>query len=397
MLATIVSVVKKYTSLIAAIVVQIALGGIYAYSIYVPSFQNEWGFSSSQTQLVFGLTVFLFTVFMIYSGRKLVVYGPRRLLIISALLYTLGYLLVANSGGAYPLFFAGYTFFIAPAIAFGYVCAVSTGLLWFPSRKGLVTGLAVAGYGLGGVLMSAVAEGLLQKGWTIQAVLTLVGLAWGGAIFVSGLVSSTPPSLIAKHQKPIAKQKIQRNPREFSALVLYLFAGTMPGLMLIGALKPFALDSGVAVLAAATGVALLSFGNGFGRILWGALADRVSPRKLTSLNIATIIVSIGALFAVSAQPFIYLPASLLLGFGFGGPLVLAPDQVGRVFGARNLSQIYPWTLLAHGVAAAVGAGVAGIIYQSSGSYRPVLVLAIVSATLGLLGYNLLTRHSRKLA
>lgn len=387
---------KKYISVIAAILVQIALGGIYAYSIYVPSFSEQWGYTSTQTQAVFGLTVFLFTVFMIYSGKKLIKYGPRRLILISALLFTLGHLIVAASDGNYTLFAIGYLLFIAPSISFGYVCAVSTGLLWFPAHKGLVTGFAVAGYGAGGVILSAVVQSLFDAGWGLQQTLVFVGLTWGSAIFISGLLSSTPPGLIKKHGKFKASKIIHKYKKEFSALTLYIFTGTMPGLMMIGALKPFALFNGVAATTAATGVALLAIGNGAGRISWGALADKIAPRKIIVINMIGIIFSMILLYFVKDALWLYVPASFILGFCFGGPLVLAPDQTGRVFGGKNLSQVYPWVLLFHGFAAAFGASVAGFIFEATGSYTPVLALAATSAAIGLISYYTLVKNSKKL-
>jgi OFA family oxalate/formate antiporter-like MFS transporter len=387
---------QKYISLISAIVVQMALGGIYAYSIYVPSFNAEWGFSSAQTQTVFGLTVFLFTVFMIYSGKKLIIYGPRKLILVSALLFATGHIIVSASNGNYALFALGYLLFIAPSISFGYVCAVSTGLLWFSNKKGLVTGLAVAGYGAGGVLLSFIVESLFTQGWGIQKVLVFVGLVWGSAIFISGLLSSTPPGLIKRKNSYSASKNIYKYKKEFSALCIYILCGTMPGLMMIGALKPFALFNGVTATVAATGVALLAIGNGLGRISWGALADKIKPKKLVVFNMVGIITSMALLFMTQNLTWLYLPSAFILGYCFGGPLVLAPNQTGLIFGSRNLSQIYPWVLLFHGIAAALGASIAGVIFQITGSYNVVLILASSIGILGLFSYYSLMSLSKKI-
>ena len=387
---------QKYISLISAVIVQMALGGIYAYSIYVPSFNTQWGFSSAQTQIVFGLTVFLFTVFMIFSGKKLIIYGPRILIIISAILFTMGHLIVSFSNGNFGLFALGYLFFIAPSISFGYVCAVSTGLLWFPNKKGLVTGLAVAGYGAGGVLLSFVVEFLFNIGWNIEKVLVFVGLVWGSAIFISGLVSSTPPGLIKYKNNYSARKNIYKYKREYTALSIYILCGTMPGLMMIGALKPFALFNGVNATISAIGVALLAIGNGLGRISWGALADKIKPKKLVVLNMIGIIPTMALLFTTQNFTWLYLPSAFILGFCFGGPLVLAPNQTGLIFGSRNLSQIYPWVLLFHGIAAALGASIAGVIFQITGNYNVVLVLASSIGILGLFSYRHLMKYSTKL-
>ncbi|MDC7222520.1 MAG: MFS transporter, partial [Spirochaetales bacterium] len=289
---------KRYISLIAGILVQIALGGIYAFSSYVPSFQSHWGYNSTQTQAVFGLTIFMFTIYMIYAGKLLTRKGPRTLILISGILYLVGHMAASYSGGRYILFLGAYLLGIAPALSFGYVCPLSSGLLWFPHHRGLVTGLSVAGYGIGGVVLSSLVEALLGAGWEIEMILRFVGVVWGGIIIVCGLISSTPPGLIHDEEELKEAPPIGHHKKEFSGLTLYLFFGTLPGLMLIGALKPFGLFNGVEGSLAAVGVAVLSVGNGLGRLTWGILADRIHPRRLSMVNMVGVILSVLLLLAV---------------------------------------------------------------------------------------------------
>lgn len=387
---------KRYVSLVAGILVQVALGGIYAFSSYVPSLQNHWGFSSTQTQAVFGTTILMFTLYMIFTGKLLIKKGPRFLIMISGILFMAGHFVASRSGGRYGLFLPAYLFLISPALSFGYVCPVSAGLLWFPRHRGLVTGLSVAGYGIGGVVLSTVVEALLAAGWGIESILFSVGIIWGGVIILCGFASSTPPGLIHEASKKNGPPPIAVHKKEFLGLTLFLFFGTLPGLMLIGALKPFGLFNGVTPVTAAVGVAILSVGNGLGRISWGFLADRYHPRRLALINMGGVILSVILLMATLRAPSLYIPAGFLLGFCYGGPLVLTPDQISRVFGPTNLSRVYPSSLAFHGVAAALGASAAGYIFQASGSYLPVLLIAGAGALAGLFGYEIMLKDSHKL-
>ncbi len=116
---------KKYISVVSGVVLQICLGGIYAFSSYVPALSGSWGYSSVQTQLVFGLTFAFFTVFMIPFGKLLRRTGPRRLMIISGILFLGGHILASLAGENFILFLFSYILVICPAMAAGYVCPVS--------------------------------------------------------------------------------------------------------------------------------------------------------------------------------------------------------------------------------------------------------------------------------
>ncbi|MDC7224036.1 MAG: hypothetical protein PQJ60_09870, partial [Spirochaetales bacterium] len=117
---------------------------------------------------------------------------------------------------------------------------------------------------------------------------------------------------------------------------------------------------------------------------------------LSMVNMVGVILSVLLLLAVGKHRGFYIPAGFLLGFCYGGPLVVTPDQVGRVFGGRNLSRVYPAALSFHGVAGALGASAAGFLFQLSGSYRPVVYIAGVGAILGMAGYWFFLKDTDKL-
>jgi len=386
---------KRYASVAAGIVLQICLGGIYAFSTYVPSLSGDWGFSSVQTQSVFGLTIFAFTLYMIFFGKKLRKTGPRRLIILSGFLFMAGHVTASFSAGNFPVFLASYLLLISPSMASGYVCPVASGVLWFPKHRGLVTGLTVAGYGAGGVVLSGVVEFLFSRGWPLQTVLQFVGVAWGAVIILCGLLSSTPPGLLSRPEDE-GHAPIRAHIKDFSGITLFLFFGTLPGLMLIGALKPFGLHHGLTAAAAVTGVAALSIGNGAGRITWGIIADHAAPRKTALMNMAGIFLSVILLYAAGRETALFIPAGFFLGFFYGGPLVIGPDQTARTFGPENLSHVYPSATAFHGAAAAVGAPLAGLLYTVSNSYTPVLLIAGAGTIAGAFGYYGFVRKSAKL-
>ena len=383
--------VHRYLSVTAGVLVQICLGGIYAFSAYVPELKGSWGFTAVETQTIFGATIGLFTVFMIFTGRLLRRIVPRPLILISCTLFILGHVAAAYSADHHWLLFAGFLLCLSPALSFGYVCPVSSGLLWFPNNRGLITGIAVAGYGAGGVILTTFVEFLFAKGLGLQQVLLTVAFTWGTIILICGLISFNPPGLVVRKRKNTLR--LATHGREFAALTVFLFFGTLPGLMLIGIIKPFGLEHGMTIVEAAAGVAALSIGNGTGMITWGIVADRLPPRLTTVLNMIGVFTSV-LLFGFFTE--LFIPAAFLLGFCFGGPLVIAPDQTARVFGATELSSIYPYATVFHGMAAAFGAPLSGYIFQQTGRYDTAVLIAAGGTLLGTLIYLWLTDRSEPL-
>lgn len=382
----------RLISVSAGVIVQLCLGGIYAFSAFVPSMNTEWGIPHSRTQLLFGLTVFLFTVVMIYTGRLLIRHGPRKMITASGLLFLAGYLL-ASFGKTNPwLLYTGYILFVSPALAAGYVSPIVSGILWYPNHRGLITGIAVAGYGAGGVIQTAVVELLLSRGLSLQTVMLRLGLIWGCVIIVSGLISFRPPGMpLTEAPKPNRlkiREIIQSSKRDFAAIAVLLGFGTIPGLMLIGAIKPIGLYWGLSPESASLGVAALAIGNGAGRIFWGFTADRLYPRFTAAVNLSAVLFSI-ILFA--CFPLLFIFSAFFLGFAYGGPLVIAPHQTARVYGSINVSAVYPAALTFHGAAALAGAPLSGLLYQYTGSFTSTFTAAGLFAGVGILSYLMLTR------
>jgi len=91
--------------LFASVAVQICLGSVYAWSTFVIPLQKEFGFSTAQTQSIFGVTIAAFSLTMIPAGRFLLRYGPRKIATVAGILFASGYWVAATSGGSFFKFF----------------------------------------------------------------------------------------------------------------------------------------------------------------------------------------------------------------------------------------------------------------------------------------------------
>jgi len=151
---------KPVRTVFAAVTMMLALGSIYAWSIFVPRLVADYGFSTGQTQLIFGVFIAVFTVAMVFGRSLLATMGAKRLALLASGLYTVGFLSVPVFGIHFPVMLLGISVFAGVATGFGYLISITIPVEWYPKKKGLVTGLVSAGFGGGAIVESMVVQEL---------------------------------------------------------------------------------------------------------------------------------------------------------------------------------------------------------------------------------------------
>jgi OFA family oxalate/formate antiporter-like MFS transporter len=331
---------------------------------------------------------------MLVAGRLQDRYGPRPVAFASGIVMALGYSVAARSGGAFPLLLLGNGVVCGVGIGLGYVCPLATCVKWFPRIKGLITGIAVAGFGGGAILLSQIAGLLFDRGYGVLDVFQWVGVAYGAAIALAALFLFLPPRRQTETQtleKP--PLRLFRDAR-YWALAAGMFGSTFGGLLVVGNLKPIGLSFGIAEGAATTAIAAFAVGNVVGRIAWGRIHDRFArPAVLTSILFlgATVLVLLVSGFAGPA----FLAASILVGSGFGACFVVYAAQVAEDFGSDRVGVVYPWVFFPYGFAAIIGPFAGGLLFDWTGSYVPALVLSAVTATIAAGAFTLLSRKGAR--
>lgn len=381
---------KKYLVLAASVIMQMVLGGVYAWSAVGRALREAYGLSSVQSEILYGLAVGLFPVVMLVTGRLIKIWGPRTLSLISAALFTLTYLAAWQSGGDFLWLVATLGVGLGVAVGFGYVCPLTTAVKWFPENKGLVTGVAVFGFGGGAIISANVFNHFLGQGMPILELFLWYGLIGGGLVLLSALGMSVPET------SPVRAGAHSPTPVRFVHDPLYwklafgIFTGTLGGLVLIGKVTSLAGEFGFEVWGALY-VSLLAAGNALGRLAWGALNDRL-PKRIVSISLASVAAS--ALFLLVAR---FHPVALGLGFfavgfTFGGSLVLYAARTERSFGSSGLAEVYPFVFIWYGLAALIGPVVGGWLHDSLNDYGLVITVAGVLPLLGLGVWHLKTPH-----
>lgn len=382
----------KYLIMLACMVIQICLGGVYAWSSFVPELETSFALSNAQTQLVFGCLFGVFTLSMVVSGRVLERLGPRATATIGALLFGTGYLVASFSGGQFALILLGISVFVGAGTGFGYVCPLSTCMKWFPSQRGLATGVSMAGFGGGAVVLSALAEHLLSGGMPVLVVFRGIGIAYGAALLAAAAVLRLPASSGESHSRSTFSSVFLARDPFFLSLLIGMFSGTFAGMLVIGNLKPLALYAGIPAVAAAAAISAFALGNASGRIASGWISDRtderIVPLKLAALGAAL------ALLWLANTPALFIAGAFAVGVAFGACFVVYAAQVASRYGWARVAGIYPLVFLAYGAAGVAGPSLGGWMYDTTSSYSTALALSCGVVGFGMVASAWLLRKAR---
>ncbi|MEN8115828.1 MAG: OFA family MFS transporter [Bacteroidota bacterium] len=365
--------------ILGAILIQLALGAIYAWSVFTPSL-TEAGWSKANTQLVFAVGLVSFAVVMVFAGRRLNSWGPQKLAFIGGLVLGTGYILAGIFGktGLIPL-----TIFIGliggAGIGLAYVVPIAVGMRWFPDKKGMITGLAVAGFGFGAMLWVKLAGawGHLIDNMGLPTTFIIYGVAFAimviiGSIWMKFPVEGWVPvgytgeafkrSGGTCEEWEFSCKEMFRTPQFYLIFLTFTFSAGA-GLMSIGLMKLYpmealmaqGLSSAEASAIAGTAMAVFfSLANGIGRIAWGIISDKIGRKTSIIIMTATQgIIVILFTFMAGHEMFLYLGATLI-GFNFGGNFALFPSYTADTFGAKSVGMNYPYVFLAYGVGGLLG-------------------------------------------
>ncbi len=384
---------NRWFVVIGAIMIQLALGAIYAWSVFTARLTDAAGayaFTASQTAWVFSAGLATFAIVMVLAGRVLPRFGPRKLAIAGGVLLGAGYLLGGFFGGSFWAQLFGIGIVGGAGIGLAYVVPIAVCVKWFPDKKGLITGLAVAGFGFGATIWVKLAGswfgGLLNTTAVfglpgVQSVFVIYGITFAALVLLGSIVMINPPegympagwtpptSANGDHEGAVEfrTRDMLRTP-QFYMLWSVFFAAGVAGLMVIYCIKLFGIDAleyhGVAGAGAITGTAMAWYAifNGFGRIAWGSISDRIGRKAtitlMTALQGATMLMTYH-LFINFGLAYGFIFAAALIGFNYGGSFALFPAITADYFGNARVGSNYGWMFTAYGIAGLAGPLLAG--------------------------------------
>jgi OFA family oxalate/formate antiporter-like MFS transporter len=390
------------------------LGSIYAWSFFQTALrEGVYTWDALWTQLPFAAGLASFASFMIFAGRWQDRSGPKKVATLGGVLLGIGYILaflvtfIPASDATLGTIWLILTYGIVggAGIGFAYVCPIAALVKWFPEKKGTMTGVAVAGFGAGALVFGYVEQFLLDyfsaptqhtigNAFLVLGVVYLVVVVLGARLLTSCPAGWLPPGFVPPAKTAdgmgisIMPGQMIHTGRFWLLWVMFALAATA-GLMVIGNVKSaaIAIDPAAAVVAPII-VGVMSLLNAAGRIVWGAVSDRIG-RENTMLLMYLVLVAAMFTFAwislASNAWTVVMVIASIIGFCFGGNFALFPSATAEFFGSANVGKNYGVLFTSYGVAGITGGLVAGFMVSLTGSYFMAFtitgVMALIAAIL----------------
>src|SRR6202521_1181392 len=152
---------NRWVIAIAGVFLQIALGAVYAWSVFRVPLAKQFGWSISEVTLTFTISIFVLGVSAFFGGLWLNRRGPRVVALTGGFLYGLGLILASFSNHGLWWLYLSYGVIGGIGLGFSYIVPIAVLVKWFPDHRGLVTGIAVAGFGAGALITAPVATRLI--------------------------------------------------------------------------------------------------------------------------------------------------------------------------------------------------------------------------------------------
>jgi MFS family permease len=422
----------------AGVVVMILAGTVYAWSNFTQPLIASFGWSSTQTSLIFGLAIFFIGVGAVIGGRWQDRVGPRTVTITGIVLWGIGNLLAAI--GPKEVWWWDLTYGVIGGTGNGmaYITPVATVTKWFPDKRGLASGMVVMGFGLGAFLYGFVLKAIpgfvaaskhagafadaraaaIKAGTTfdptqyamtpadisaIMNVLLISGIVYAILGGIAASLLQNPPAgytvggvtaSAAASQYSFTPGQVLRTP-QFYLLWLMLFVNVVAGILVVSNAVPIIrelISKGVTdpdAVKALTGTAISAYAfvavfNGLGRFFWGAVSDRVGRNNALALIYACQVVIFFLLPNFHSVALVLIAFAIILAC-YGGGFGTMPSFNADYFGTRYLGQNYGFIITAWGVGGLVGPYIAGAVRDRTGSYSgalmPMAIMLLIAIVL----------------
>jgi OFA family oxalate/formate antiporter-like MFS transporter len=370
----------------AALLVQICLGSVYAWSVFVKPLMASEGWSQIQVTLTFNMAMMCLGIGTVIGGWWQDKVGPRIVTTFAGFIYGLGFLIASFSISHHwlPGVYLGYGLFSGLGMGLGYICPVAMITKWFPDMRGLMTGVNVMGFGVAALIMGPIASRLIISSG-VPTTLMSFGLVYGAIIIVfsqffanptqnwvpEGWVPKTKVSKTASAVHYTPKQALSTG--RFWMLWAMLSLNTSAGIMIVSQASPLSQQQlGISATAAATIVGIIGIFNGGGRIVWAWISDKIGRAQAYFL-----------IFAVQIPLFFYLPTVhdvtiftivvCVIELCYGGGFGVMPSFTADFFGSKYVGGIYGFILLGWGFAAIPSPLLMAYIHQTTGTYSTAII------------------------
>jgi len=370
---------------VAGVCLQMALGAGYAWSVFRIPLVKEYGWSIAQVSATFTICWFFLGCMAVLGGLWMNKSGPRIVAMFAGLLWGGGVFLASFSAHKLWWLYLTYGIIGGTGLGMGYIVPIAVLVKWFPERRGLITGIAVGGFGAGSLIAAPMAGKLLQS-VGLMPTFAYLGVAYGVVAICSGFFMRNPPEgWLPEGWRPTAAQMAQRSDREYAlpealrtwqwwALCGLMSINTMAGLSVVSQASPIFQEIGkMSAATAASLVGVISIANGLGRVFWAWVSD-LTGRKTAFIIMYLIQAILFWTFHSIGSATVLFIATFIIVVCYGGGYGITPAFSADYFGARNIGAIYGLMLLPWAFPAAFGPLLFAYLREVTGGYNQALYL-----------------------
>ena len=379
---------NRWHAVVGGVLMNLALGVIYAWSVFVAPFEADFGWTRTQVSVVFTIAILSVGSWFVVAGFLQDRFGPRPVAAFGGVLYALGFFLASQTESLLWL----YVTFGALAGAgngFGYAIPIPVCSKWFPDRRGLAVGLVVGGYGAGSGIYGPLAREVLipAYGWQgtmrisalVFLVMTLAAAwllrnppdGWRPPAAAPAAGGAAPPA--AAPARDFTTGEMVRTPTFYLLWIAYCL-GSAAGLMVISQLVPVGQAAGLGA-AAALGLTIGAVGNTGGRVLSGWMSDTFGRLNTLRLMVLLSAAALPLFYLFAGQVALFYVLLAVIYYCYGTLLSVFASTCADFYGTRHMGVNYGLLFSAWGVAGIVGPVIAGQVFDAYGDYRLAFYLA----------------------
>ena len=396
--------ISRWWRVVGGLSMNLALGSLYAWSVFVAPLEKQFGWKRAQTSNVFTIAVVVFAITFVIAGRLQDKLGPKKIALIGGILVSLGFFLCAYTKSLDYLYVC---FGVIGGLGngFGYACPIPVMAKWFPDKRGLAVGLAVAGYGGGSAIFGPLANLKLIPAYGVFTTFQILGVIFLVMTVFGALLMDNPPAgyrppgwtpapataKAAATTYEFTPGEVLKTPAFYFMWVAYAL-GTSAGLMVISQLVPFAKSVGISSAALATlGLVVGAAGNASGRILSGWMSDGIGRLGVLRLMIGLSMIAMPILYLTGSN----VTALYILVFAvywcYGTQLSVNGSATSDFWGTKNAGINYGMLFTAWGVAGIIGPRIGGVLFDKYKNYQAAFYTAAVLAAVALVAELLAKR------
>lgn len=390
---------NRWIIAISGIILQLLLGTVYGWSVFKKPLMDLHGWTSTQVGLTFTLVIFFLGCAAALGGKFVDKIGVRKVATLSAILFGLGTLIAgyANSINNLFLLWLGYGVIGGIGNGLGYITPIAVLVRWFPDKKGLITGLAVMGFGFGAALIGLIVPNLLlsigiSNTFYVLGIIYLIVLSIvaqnlnnppeGWTLPVTANAKTTLKAPVAPVAPVELKKALSMN--QFYILWIVLCINITAGLALISNISPMAQSQlGVTAVVGGSIVFICSLFNGAGRIFWASLSDKLGRKNIFLIMLISQI-PLFLLLPKATNIVVFSAMCCYILSCLGGGFATMPAFAVDTFGAKNIGAIYGKILLAWSTAGVAGPMLMEYVKKVSNSFTLALSVAAGLLCIGII-------------